>query len=675
MNWILVFVLSVGLFFSLNCTYAQEADTVNLHEVIVNGYLSRQPLVNVPASVAIVNAADLGKNSHQSLLPALNVVPGLRMEERSPGSYRLSIRGSLLRSPFGVRNVKVYLNNLPLTDASGNTYINLVDPALIQQVEILKGPDGSLFGANSGGVTLFNTDSFLPDSSVVDANVSAGFYGLFREHVRIQNTSKRLCWSFGEAFQRADGYREQSFMRRLNLMGSGKLNYGSQNSVALFLMYSDLHYETPGGLTQEQFQENPAQARPGTTEQQTGIYNKTFFGGITNEVFLVPKIKHVFSLFSTFTSYENPFITNYEVRDEKNAGIRTFIEYTTQKKAFELKCYVGLEGQLGNQNISNYQNDLGQQGALQSSDEMDINQAFYFTRITIDVNQKLTLQGAVSLNQYQYSFNEVDESKLDYEWMPRLATSYRFVPSFALRASVSRGYSPPTIAEIRPSGAVLNKALQAESGWSREVGFRFSQWNDRLQFDASVFRYDLQKAITRRTDENDVEYFLNAGSTKQTGVECFLHAWLIPPKSSGLVHGLALMINYTYSHFLFDKYENSGTAYSGNWLTGVPKNIVVTGLTFNFSQALNLYLQSTITSRIPLNDANSVYADQYQLLQARLGWKGIRLEKVSTELFVGGDNLFDQHYSLGNDINAFGGRYYNAALLRNFYFGLQIKLH
>ncbi len=78
------------------------------------------------------------------------------MEERSPGSYRLTIRGSLLRSPFGIRNVKVYIDELPLTDAGGNTYLNLIDPQAIERVEVLKGPDGSLFGANSGGVVLID---------------------------------------------------------------------------------------------------------------------------------------------------------------------------------------------------------------------------------------------------------------------------------------------------------------------------------------------------------------------------------------------------------------------------------------------------------------------------------------------------------------------------------------
>ena len=72
------------------------------------------------------------------------------MEERSPASYRMNIRGSTLRSPFGVRNVKVYLDDIPFTDAGGNTYLNQLSYYNFNSIEVLKGPGGSLYGAGTG---------------------------------------------------------------------------------------------------------------------------------------------------------------------------------------------------------------------------------------------------------------------------------------------------------------------------------------------------------------------------------------------------------------------------------------------------------------------------------------------------------------------------------------------
>lgn len=655
----------------------QDQDTLKqrLDEVVITGYLSRQPVVQIPASVAVLNSKALATGSQQSLLPVLNTIPGIRMEERSPGSYRLSIRGSLLRSPFGVRNVKVYLNDLPFTDASGNTYLNLIDPVFITRAEILKGPDGSLFGANSGGVVLFETK---PDSSNLTASVSSGSYGLFRQHIRVGGSSKRISWNIGEAYQRSDGYREQSAMKRLNLLGSASMRYGSANSVSVTAMFSDLHYETPGGLNEAQFRENPEQARPaagsvpGAVAQHAGIYNTTFFGGVTNTTSLSSAFRHVISVYGTFTDYENPFITNYELRDEKNGGIRSFLEYSYARGPLDVKAYAGIEGQVGNQQISNYDNIGGKNGALKSDDEARIRQGVYFSKVTVDVADRFTAEAAVSINQYSYTFNK-GNAQLDNEWMPRFGVTYRFLPEVAMRVSVSRGYSPPTIAEIRPSGDEINTNLQAESGWNKEIGMRISLWNGRIQFDGSVFRYDLTNAIVRRATD-DTDYFLNAGGTKQTGAELLINSALLKKQERGVITGVDLTLSYTRSNFRFDNYTVETNDYSGNRVTGVPASNFVSSVSVDFFNTLNIFIQSTNVSRLPLNDANSAYADNYQLLQAKVTWEGMTIEKVQMNFFAGADNLLNQKYSLGNDINAFGGRYYNAAPPRNFYGGVTMTL-
>lgn len=84
---------------------------------------------------------------------------------------------------------------------------------------------------------------------------------------------------------------------------------------------------------------------------------------------------------------------------------------------------------------------------------------------------------------------------------------------------------------------------------------------------------------------------------------------------------------------------------------------------------ISFFIQHNYTSEIPLNDANSTFADAYHLMNARLGWNsGSR--KLPFGIYVGGDNLLNEKYSLGNDLNAAGDRYFNAAPLRSFYFGL-----
>src|SRR5690606_3099900 len=165
---------------------ALQDTTTHLAEVTVKAYFREQPLLRLTTSAGVVGQTALGHQSGTTLLPAINTVPGVRMEERSPGSYRLSLRGSLLRSPFGVRNVKVYLDEFPLTDAGGNTYLNLIDGQSIQSLEVLKGPDGSLFGANSGGVVFVDVTGKWLEDNILSVDVNGGSYGLLHESAFFQ---------------------------------------------------------------------------------------------------------------------------------------------------------------------------------------------------------------------------------------------------------------------------------------------------------------------------------------------------------------------------------------------------------------------------------------------------------------------------------------------------------
>jgi iron complex outermembrane recepter protein len=83
-------------------------------------------------------------------------------------------------------------------------------------------------------------------------------------------------------------------------------------------------------------------------------------------------------------------------------------------------------------------------------------------------------------------------------------------------------------------------------------------------------------------------------------------------------------------------------------------------------------ITSNFTDHIPLNDANSEYGSAYFLLGSRIGYRNTG--RIPFEVFTGIDNALDKKYSLGNDLNAVGSRYYNVAAGRNFYVGLKISL-
>src|SRR3954467_8521070 len=155
-----ILVLSITIVFYCKISAQEENDSSvvkPLSEIIIRAYEQNRKLKDVPAAVNYVGRSAIERFGFGSMVQAVNSTPGVRMEERSPGSFRFNIRGSSLRSPFGVRNVKVYYNDLPITDPGGHTYLNQLGYYNYNSIEVIKGPGSSLYGAGTGGVLLIES--------------------------------------------------------------------------------------------------------------------------------------------------------------------------------------------------------------------------------------------------------------------------------------------------------------------------------------------------------------------------------------------------------------------------------------------------------------------------------------------------------------------------------------
>lgn len=688
-----IIILFCGVFGVLSLKAEAYNDTIpQLNMINVQGFGVPSSRLMLPASLSRLNEADLQRFQGTSLLPAMNTVPGVRMEERSPGSYRLSIRGSLLRSPFGVRNVKLYLDDFILTDAGGNTYLNLLDINAIGGTEVLRGPAGSTYGTGTGGVVLLSGKPSIgpsadrPQKTSIGIGLSAGSYGLFSQNLSVDGRLRKGTFQLNQGLLQADGFRENSDMRRNVIQWSSTHDSGRKGRWKTLLLFSDLDYRTPGGLTATQLAVNPRQARPATAvlpgalSQQAGINNKTALFGLSYKHQLNQHWSLTSSLTQSFTDFRNPFISNYEKRKEYNLGFRHVLSRKGLLMGRSFNWQSGIEWQRGWYTIDSTGNKSGTPDDKLVRDKVEALQGFIFTQADFKLNDRLLFQTGVSLNDFNYRINrtigipDYQTPVIDFSFqvVPRVAMSYAVNGRNAVHLSLTRGFSPPSLAEIRPSAGGLSVGLQAEQGWSREIGWKGSIMKGRLQYDFTYFQFNLKDAIVRRTNAAGAEYFTNAGGIKQQGLEAFIEGYLIHRnRSKGLVQ-LKTWTAVTLSDFRFGDYLSGVVTLKDKYLTGVPRRNLTTGLDLNLPNGLYLAITHQFTDSLPLTDLNDAFAGQYQLLGSRAGWKG-HIRKISLEVYVAGDNLLDQQYSLGNDINAFGRRYFNPAPGRNWVAGLKIR--
>ena len=671
------------LFFSLSfSTLAQKKDSVNLlEEVVIRAYEANRPILQVPASIGLVVSTDLERFSNTSLVSAVNNIPGIRMEERSLGSYRFSIRGSSLRSPFGVRNVKVYWNELPLTDPGGNTYLNQLDANSIGQIEIIKGPGSSLYGAGTGGVILLKSPQ-PENENLISASWMGGSYGLNNYQLSLLQGGKNASHYVGYQHQEATGYREQTRMVRDQVNSTFKFSITDKEELETAIFYTDLYYQTPGGLTEAEYNADPKQARPaagtqpGAVEQQAGVSLRSFYTGVSHQYHFSKNLHNRTGVYGNFVQFNNSAIRNFERRIEQNFGARTVTDYNAQIKGWQLKLNGGGEFQHGYSPVKLYRNLGGYPGTLLSDEEIRTLQFSLFGQGELSKNNWI-LTGGLSANWVNYRLLQLDQSPASQEEVnydpvitPRVAILRKINEAFSVHGNVSYGFSPPTLAEVLPSNNVFNTTLKPEKGTQVEIGSKGYFLNRKIFVDMTLYHFGLDETIVVRRDEDGADYFVNAGATNQNGVELLVN-W--QPKISGVVvTSLKLWSGITLNYYEFKDYVKDNTSYSGNQLTGTPRQVFTGGVDLTLMKKIHFYLTANHTSEIPLNDANSVFAKAYTLLGSRVSYRNSVQGKAPFELFAGADNLLDQTYSLGNDLNAAGGRYFNAAPGRNFYFGIKL---
>lgn len=681
-DWLLLSHLG---FENLNLRYHPNMDTIYLHpaiaglsEVVVRGFESERPLLEQAGAIVQVKEHELYRFNENSILSAFNTKAGVRVEQRAPASYRISIRGSSLRSPFGVRNVKVYWNDIPFTFADGTTDLNILDLTNIQQSEIIKGPSGSIFGAGNGGVVRFESKQQVQEN-YISSDLGVGDFGLLRYRIGIDQQLEKGSVSASYVHQQSDGYREHSAMDRKVFQLAYRAEISKNQSIATQILYADLNYQIPGALTPSQVEENRRQARPGSVEQNSSIAQQTLFGTLKYEAKINDRWKNTTSLYVNTKEFENPFILDYKRETAFSYGGRTAFTHESKWGSRPVRIVVGGEYQYGNTSAQNFGNRNGVADTVRFSDDLITTQAFLFQQLELDWTSKLRMTLGLSENFSRYDIlRSIDAGPNDPSFnsrsfdpliVPRVALVYRINELVGIHGSISSGFSPPTIAEVRTNEGSINLDLEAERGVNYEVGYR-AQYGI-FNVDLTAFYFQLNQTITTFTNDQGVVLFRNAGATDQRGLEASLD--YAPYRNQATcITEIRLSHAYTGHYFSFARYESRGTDFSGNQLTGVSPHTLVNLLDIRSRPGFYINITHQYVDAIPLNDANTVFQDPYNLVGSRLGWRNTLKNRWDVEVYGGVDNLLDETYSLGNDLNAFANRFYQPAPGMNFYGGVKV---
>ncbi|CAN5244755.1 TonB-dependent receptor [soil metagenome] len=593
-------------------------------------------------------------------------IPGVSIQNRENYALgeRMTIRGLGWRSPFGVRGVQVLLDDLPLTVADGQTIMNMIDPAMVRKIELLRGPSATFWGNSSGGVLHLSTTPDR-DSPLFQYRGYAGSFETLKQELRFNYTTDQTRLYGYTTYFNTEGYRDHS---------AARLFRGSLGIEQTLTGYSRLKFNAnytsmpkaqhPGALTDQMLEESPRAARENFENTSAG---KQFDQAMAGASYLHNFETGVLdlSLHGTYRDIHNPLPFGYIGLERYAGGARG--TYSFSELPFDLDT--GFEIRLQQDDRLETDNINGERGdeIRVEQTETVTNQAL-FLRSSVPLSQSLTFSAGMRADWIRFEGedglgDDLEGERDFFALNPSAGVIHRFGTSQWF-ANFSTSFESPTTTELvnRPEGGNgFNQNVDPERAISFETGLRGIYRALNAEYDITVYRMQVRDLLLGfQTETAGPVFFRNEGKTDHYGIEASFRF------STNPFYSLELMTNVLRAVF------NEGE-YDGNDLPGVPT--FRSGAIFTMRPGSQIFtLDARFTDSYAADSENNNLTDSYLVTDVRWTTSPVALgNSASIRPFINLMNLFDERYASSVNIDAFGGFFYEPGTTRSFNVGIQIN--
>jgi iron complex outermembrane receptor protein len=624
------------------------------------------------AAVSTVDSMDLRMYDRASLRSPLLWVPGVQMDERGQGgSTRFSIRGSLLRSPYGVRGVKVYWGPFSMTLADGSTPLELLDPALVGTLDVVRSIGGPVFGSAPSGLLLATPPERQDTGSDVSISGTGGPDGYFKLSGELRTrVANGNTLSLGLLRMGNDGYRDQEYARRDQVWITQRYALPKGN-VRIFLTGQKAAWGLPGNLDSLTAAEQPRSASPYSQQIDARVEKTQLFAGIAVEQrvwqeLLLRSSLQVQAIDKVNPYGTSPFYGGYKDERIRSAGSRLSLGRTLRRNNVSFSWEMGLEALLERDQLQERAFVNAVPADLRTDADTRVNtlNGFLSTRTLLGARTTIF----VDLGTEATAFRHVDELRNEEtsdaptgELYPLLGVERTFSDQLTGHLRYAQSTSRPTIWEILGSTGIPNTALTAEHVKEAEAGVAFRNNGTAVAVNAYMRRtQDL--ILPQRVDQGTEEIFVNAGDAEQDGVELEARTgWDL----SGKGH-LELLLNGAWQHHRLTLPDRTNTVD----VPGVPRWTGGARARWSTRPGLRIEAGYRASSSVVANSTNGDRVPGHGVMQLHVGrswgWSFYRLQVGITA-----ENILNAQYTSFIQLNDPARRYYNPAPGRGLFMDLR----
>jgi outer membrane receptor protein involved in Fe transport len=667
------FVLSVTLlYFSLifagNPSDSDDNynhDDVELMELVVSASRTQTKLKEIPSSVSVLTSVSLETNEMNTLSNASSFIPNFYMPDYgSKLTSPVYIRG--IGSRINAPSIGMYVDNVPYFEKAAFDF----DFFDVQKIEVLRGPQGTLYGRNSMGGLINITTKSPMDYQGTHLHLSVGNYGLYKVNAgHYQKISDKLGYSMSVNYLHQDGFHSNIFFNeKVDELDS----YGLRLKVQYLIsdrwsldFSSNVDQSNQGGYPYALY--NKATQTDGFVNyNQKSGYDRYLMSNAL-------KLKYVAADWELTNTLSYQFLNDNQQIDQDFGADSVYFAGQLQKQhnlANEMIVessinvrYNWLVGfftfiqDAGNTvNIDSYKTPSPEGNVYMWYQKRYLpvtSGAALFHQSTYKLIPRLNLSGGVRFDYEQSKMHYQYEGKKagtelaptdtiyptlrDMVLLPKLGIAYEMNDNANLYASYSTGYKPGGFNTTfeKPEHLVFRK----EISHNFEAGMKAEIFN-HLYTDFSLFYTNLiNQQIYRTAPSGRGSYLDNSGFSNNKGVEITLQ--------NKTFHGFEGMIAYGYTHAKILEYIlNDSVNHNNHFTPYVPRHTLSIQGTQNIKLRENKWIDLiklnvlyNQTGELYWNLSNNLKEDRYGILNAKLVFI-----RDNVQFDIWGKNLTNTHY-------------------------------
>ncbi|MEZ3658129.1 TonB-dependent receptor PqqU [Klebsiella variicola] len=675
------------------------AQTADEQTMVVTAAPTTVSELDTPAAVSVVNGDEMRQAAPRvNLSESLGAVPGLQVQNRQnyAQDLQLSIRGFGSRSTYGVRGLRIYVDGIPATMPDGQGQTSNIDIGSVDTIEVLRGPFSALYGNSSGGV-INVTSQTGTQPPTVEASSYYGSFGTW--HYGMKATG-----AVGDGSHAGDvdytvstnrftthGYRDHSGARKNLANARLGVRINDVSKLTLLLNSVDIKANDAGGLTADEWRDNPRQSprgdqyntRKNTRQTQAGLrYERQLSAQDDLSVMMyagerettqfqsiprAPQLKpsHAGGVIDLTRHYQ---------------GIDTRLTHRGQLLV-PVTLTAGLDYENMSERRKGYENfvmvngapQYGEQGALRRNERNLMWNVDPYLQTQWQLTEKLSLDAGVRYSSVWFDSNDYyitpgngdDSGDASYhKWLPAGSLKYALTDAWNVYLSAGRGFETPTINELSyrsDNQSGLNFGLKPSTNDTVEIGSKTRLGNGLLT--AALFQTNTDNEIVVDSSSGGRTSYKNAGKTRRQGMELGLDQQF---GESWRLKAAWTWLDATYRTNVCDD-----ASCNGNRIPGIARNMGYAS--FGYQPEQGWYAGSDIRymSDIMANDENTAKAPSWTVVGLTTGYKW-SYGRMDMDLFGRVDNLFDREYVGSVIVNESNGRYYEPAPGRNYGIGLNL---